>query len=345
MRVQDEMCKTIVTSRPSAAETNQLRESGWESSLAEFDVLSEYSVDPTAILDRAKAAREFQKAKDQDACFIMIRGPVQGHRFSLSGTEMIMGRESTVDFSIADSAVSRAHARIFRDRRANQTFLQDLGSSNGTFINGVSVRPNEKIELAKEDIIGVGSTLLKYLPAGEYEILAWGHMDAAAHTDGLTGISNRRFLSRVLEAEFKRAKALKLDLSLLCLDIDHFKSINDTYGHDAGDYVLKELTQVISRRVAGEANVFARSGGEEFAVLFAGISADEASSVAEDLRRSVEHHRFDYDGETLRVTISVGVAQLARSADSPKSFFKEADRALYAAKERGRNSVIVSASS
>lgn len=345
VRDMDEMSKTVVTRLPAEVEieTKDLAESGWVSSSSEFDVLAEDSVEATAIVDQSQAMREFQKAKDQDACLIMIRGPLQGQRFFLSESEMILGREPTADISIADPGISRRHARIVHDRSANHTLLVDLGSSNGTHVNGDCIPSNKTRVLEKEDVIRVGSSLLKYLPAGEYEILAWGHMDAAAHTDGLTGISNRRFFTKVLDAEFKRARALKVDLSLLCLDIDHFKGFNDAYGHDAGDYVLQELVKVISGRLGGEADVFARCGGEEFAVLFTGTSADEASRLADDLRQRIESHRFDYGGEKLRVTISVGVAQLARTTDSPIGLLKEADRALYDAKGRGRNMVVVSA--
>lgn len=159
--------------------------------------------------------------------------------------------------------------------------------------------------------------------------------------DGLTRIFVRRYFQAWLESEYPRVKRYKSDLSLIMFDIDHFKKFNDTYGHQAGDYVLQEVARV-AKESARKSDILARYGGEEFVIACPETSPDKAKNLAERVRQAVESHAFEWEEQPLKVTISVGVASFAADPeDDANRFLKDADLALYASKEQGRNRVTV----
>jgi diguanylate cyclase (GGDEF)-like protein len=163
-------------------------------------------------------------------------------------------------------------------------------------------------------------------------------------TDDLTETYNYRYFMDSLDLELRRAKRYEYPISLMMLDIDHFKNYNDTHGHMAGDRVLKLIAQVIKKTVR-HTDILARYGGEEFAAILIKTGLDEASQIAERVRRAVESSEVDR-GDTHqpqgRLTISVGVSTLGPSTSSVESLIATADEALYEAKENGRNRVAVS---
>ena len=283
--------------------------------------------------------KELERAKEQEACLIIIRGSPQGHRFSLTAPEMVIGRDPTADISIVDQGISRKHARLLRV--ASKVVVEDMGSSNGTYVNDRKLDAGQRFELNKEDMIKIGNSILKFLPAGELEILFYGALGAAAHQDALTKIYNRAFLMEALNAEFKRARALHTDFSVLFFDLDHFKKVNDTFGHDAGDYVLREFTNVVKMNFLRPKDIFARYGGEEFVLLLANTAATAAAAIAEKIRAAIEAHAFMYEGKRIPVTSSMGVAELTATSIDPASLLKTADKALYSAKSGGRNRVVI----
>ncbi|MGE4232700.1 MAG: diguanylate cyclase [Bacteriovoracia bacterium] len=291
----------------------------------------------TAVLrgdsDTLKVERE--KAKEQNACLILIRGNPQGKRFELSKESMFIGRDVTAEIMVNDQNVSRKHAEIFRD--GDQIKLKDNGSTNGTFVNDKKV--SSAVVLKKEDMIKIGNTILKFLPAGELEIFYLGSLESAAHTDALTKIYNKGYIMEALDAEFKRAKALHQDLSLIIIDLDHFKKINDTHGHDAGDFVLKESCQILKTKVLPKNAIFGRFGGEEFLVIMPNTAIDAAYELGESIRSTLEKTQFVYDQKRLPVTASVGVAEIAVDVETSSQLFKLADKAVYSAKSGGRNQV------
>lgn len=283
--------------------------------------------------------KELQKAKEQEACLIIIRGSPQGHRYFLTQAEMTLGRDSAADITVSDQGISRKHAKI--TKTGEKVFISDLGSSNGTFVNDKRIATGEIKELEKEDMIKLGSSIFKFLPAGELEIVFYGNLGSAAHTDPLTKIYNKGYLLEALDAEFKRAKALHTDFCVLFFDLDHFKNVNDTYGHDAGDFVLREFTSLIRGKFVRPKDVFARYGGEEFMLLLANTSATAAQELAEKIRAAIESHAFMYEDKRLPVTSSMGIAELRADIESAQTLLKTADKALYTAKQTGRNRVVV----
>ena len=159
-------------------------------------------------------------------------------------------------------------------------------------------------------------------------------------TDGLTGLFNHRHFMRVLEAEYKRAIRYKRSLALLLLDIDHFKNVNDTYGHPCGDLVLKDLAALL-KGCLRSADVAARYGGDEIAVILPETNRAKASEVAEKLRRQLEKSSFEWDGNSFSITCSIGVASVPETnIDCWNELLSSADKSLYRAKGKGRNHVI-----
>jgi diguanylate cyclase (GGDEF)-like protein len=269
---------------------------------------------------------------------ILIRGNPQGHRFFITSDEMIIGRDPATDISISDASISRKHAKITREGTVIK--IEDLGSQNGTVLNGKKLETGHVAKLAKEDLIKLGNSIVKYLPAGEIEIIFYGNLNQAANTDPLTKCFNKGYFTEALEAEAKRAKVLATKLSLIFMDLDHFKKVNDTYGHEGGDFVLKEFTNLVrSIGVLKQKDIFARYGGEEFCLMMPGTSLEDAAQVAETLRGKVHAHEFNYEGKRIPVTTSLGVAELRSDHDSPQDLVKAADKALYESKQGGRNRV------
>lgn len=157
--------------------------------------------------------------------------------------------------------------------------------------------------------------------------------------DYLTGGYNRNFMENQLLKEIDRCKRFKSDLSLLMIDVDHFKSVNDNYGHQCGDAVLKEITKRISAKIR-TTDFFIRYGGDEFCCLLTETPHQAAYKVAEQLRRAICDHPFEFDGTPFTCTISLGVASLDATDNSLEDLLKKADNALYLAKNKGRNSVV-----
>jgi diguanylate cyclase (GGDEF)-like protein len=160
-----------------------------------------------------------------------------------------------------------------------------------------------------------------------------------ATRDGLTGLYNHRTFYALLADELTRAKRFKRPVSLLLLDIDHFKRVNDTHGHLAGDAVLRELGGLLGRQ-ARAINRVCRYGGEEITVILPETGLEAAANVAERLRAVVEAQPFDANSEPIRITVSIGVASFPAHADGAAALVAAADTALYAAKQRGRNRVV-----
>jgi diguanylate cyclase (GGDEF)-like protein len=160
-----------------------------------------------------------------------------------------------------------------------------------------------------------------------------------ARTDALTGLPNRIRLKESFESERKRATREQTPFSLIVLDLDHFKTINDDYGHEAGDLLLRRVAETL-RQCLRASDLPARLGGEEFGVLLANTNAVQAAEVSEKIRVQIEAMVVMFEGETLKVTVSGGIAELGPDGDSLRSLLREADNRMYEAKAAGRNCVI-----
>jgi diguanylate cyclase (GGDEF)-like protein len=269
----------------------------------------------------------------QSAALVVIHGEDLGKKYDLDD-ELVIGRSSKCAVQVDQDSVSRTHARVYAD--GSKMVVEDLGSTNGTFVNDEQIRGDHP--LRNGDLIKIGRTIFKFIASNNIEAAYHDEIYRLTTVDGLTQVSNRRHFEDTLDRELSRCRRYQRHLSLVLVDVDHFKRINDTWGHLAGDAVLKEVATAIRRRIRRE-DLLARYGGEEFALLLPEIDLKGAQAMAEKVRKLVEKHTFRFDGEEIPVTISAGVAALAKKNETAAALIKRADERLYEAKETGRNKV------
>jgi diguanylate cyclase (GGDEF)-like protein len=269
-----------------------------------------------------------------DACLVFIypTGPHMGARYLLKDGAVI-GRTDDCQVRNTDASVSRAHARL--DCRDDGYYVTDLGSTNGTFVNNAAVA---EARLNDGDYLRIGNCIYRFLEGGNLEAEYHEEIYRLTVQDGLTGLHNRRYLTEFLDRELSRAERHDRPLALALFDIDRFKGINDTFGHLAGDTVLRGLAALL-RPVVRKDELLARYGGEEFAMVLPETSGENAVQACERLRKTVADHQFTYDGRPIPVTVSIGVAVNGADADTPERLLRAADTKLYQAKADGRNRV------
>ncbi len=274
-------------------------------------------------------------AGDRNAFLIVLSGRSVGKMFKLPQGEVTLGRSLDCDVRLDDEGVSRSHLKLTRD---NDGFvLVDLDSTNGTYVNGSKIH---RERLVDGDRVQVGSvTILKFSYQDSLEEQFQQQLYESATRDPLTQAYNKRFFDEQLAKDFSHAHRHVLELSLIIVDVDHFKNVNDEHGHPAGDHVLQRLAACIMGSLRVE-DAFCRIGGEEFAVIARDSPLADAIQLAERIRRLVADTKFVYDGVNLPVTVSIGVASYAPHAhENAGALLEEADRNLYAAKHAGRNCV------
>jgi diguanylate cyclase (GGDEF)-like protein len=272
---------------------------------------------------------------ERDYIVTVVSGPQTGMIRALDKPEMVLGRGQGCDLQLDDPALSRRHCRI--SRIADGLTIEDLGSSNGTFVDGSAVRSALKLEEGAHIHLG-RHTVLSLSRQNQSEQNAARQLYESSMRDALTGMHNRRYLDQRMREELSYAARHRTGLGLLLLDIDHFKRVNDTWGHPAGDMVLRHVAQLIDSCVRKE-DVAARFGGEEFAVLGRNTESGGARALAERIRKRVEDSPVYFEKNIILVTLSVGVAvaEPPRVYEAPGAFLAAADQALYRAKQGGRN--------
>jgi diguanylate cyclase (GGDEF)-like protein len=287
----------------------------------------------TIITDRKLAGERQGQSNLANACLVVIYGTDLGKRIPLGMGVVEAGRSTKCDLSIDQESVSRHHARIYWTGRSYR--IKDLESTNGTFVND---QPVLERDLSDGDQIKIGRTILKFMTGGNIEASYHEEIYRLMTFDGLTQAYNKRYFHEALEREISRCRRYAREVSLILFDIDHFKKINDTHGHLAGDTILRDLALTVKGRIRRE-DVFARVGGEEFAVLLPEVPAKGAREAAEKVRRVVEATSFRFEQQVIPVTVSLGIAAWAGGDEDPQALYKRADQSLYSAKESGRNRV------
>ena len=275
------------------------------------------------------------EAAEKPACFLVVGGDLNGTIFDLLDGETVVGRSPDCTIPLEFQGISRKHFKV--QVKNDECLIEDMGSSNGTFINNQKI--TDKMSVSKGDVVKLGSIALKYLPKGDTERLTYDKLHEEANTDGLTKCYNKMYFNNKLDLEVKKSKVTGAPLSLIIFDLDHFKKLNDNFGHDAGDYVLKEMAELLRDNGIRKGDVFARYGGEEFVVLLPTTNLKQAFEIAERLRKLVEAHPFIYESKPLPVTASIGVADYRQGVETGTDLFKRADSAVYKSKENGRNQV------
>jgi len=265
---------------------------------------------------------------------VVIYGQDLGRKYALDSPNLVLGRSSKCDVQIDQESVSRAHTKITNNGRSMG--IKDLGSTNGTYVNDELI--TEELTLSDGDLIKIGRTIFKFLAGGNIERAYHEEIYRLTTVDGLTQIFNKRYFMEQLEREIARSSRYRRDMSLVMFDIDHFKKINDTYGHLAGDHVLKQKASTIKSKIRRE-DIFARYGGEEFAIILPEIDGYNAHQFADKIRKVVENTNFTFEETKIPVTVSMGVATLDAEISDSAALIKRADERLYEAKRAGRNCV------
>jgi diguanylate cyclase (GGDEF)-like protein len=290
--------------------------------------------DRTSITRVTDAPSGLRPARPGAACIVVIYGPELGKRMHLGSAPFEIGRSSKNDLFLDQESISRHHARIKFD--GADYWVIDMNSTNGTFVNDAAIQEQK---LRDGDQVRVGRSILKFMTGENVEVHYHEEIYRLMTVDALTQVFNRRYFNEALEREFNRSRRYGRALSLIAFDIDHFKAVNDTYGHLAGDNLLRQIATAVKTRLRRE-DVFARTGGEEFGVLLPEVALDGAVATAEKVRQIVASTPLKHEREVIACTVSLGVASLGADDASGEELYRRADERLYEAKQGGRNRVV-----
>ena len=296
-------------------------------------------IDKTLVVDRVKDTVDDQNRR---ACFIIMGGLDVGSEYFIDKRRIILGRDPDCDLVLRDDGISRKHAEVLRVS-FDQLLVRDLESTNGTFVNGVQVREAEIREGGK--VLLGRRTVIKFVLQDQLEQNYQRKLYESSTRDGLTGVYNRKYFSQKIVGDLSFARRHRLPFSLLMIDIDHFKAVNDTFGHRTGDHVLSLVTEAMQQTIRTE-DVLARFGGEEFVISAPGTDYPGAHALAERVRRKIEEQvvtSVDGTQKSFSITVSIGtVTAPGMVLVSSDELIAVADKNLYRAKESGRNQVISS---
>ncbi len=311
-----------------ATDDKKKKDSGsWEEvrvTSTQTEVLTHASVDTDDLMG---------KASKLDPALIVVQGEMLGKVFRLKEGISQIGRQPDNAVVIQQRAVSGHHAQVRRE--GGTVILEDLKSTNGTILN------KDKIErpqvLQQNDLIKIGTCVFKY-SENQLDTSFTESLHHKGSTDELTGVYNKAYLMSSLASAIEVAKS-GFPLSVVIFDLDHFKRVNDTYGHIAGDYVLKETTRLIKDTVVRSEDILGRWGGEEFLLIMPDAKLEIAVGVAERIRKTMEMHDFVFSGMKIPVTASLGVSMWIPQLKTAEDFLEVADQLLYKSKQEGRNRV------
>ena len=270
----------------------------------------------------------------KNAYILFLKGHLLGKLCTLQKGTTIIGRSVQDDIPLKDASVSREHSEIKVD--GEKATIKDMGSINGTFVNNKRITRHA---LKDGDMIQISSsTVFKFILSDESEKVFHDELYRMGVMDPVTNIYNKRYFIERLTQEFSLAKRNNTELSLLMIDLDFFKKINDTYGHLAGDFVLRKLSEIFSSMTRDE-DIIARYGGEEFVAILPGSGEEGAVICAERIREKIAQAPLIFEGGTINITVSIGIATLDENNlfGSYEDFIQAADNCLYRSKKSGRN--------
>jgi diguanylate cyclase (GGDEF)-like protein len=304
-----------------------------ESPMAEEERTEERTTNPNKTIVTVISSAP-KRSKDRDACLIVIYGDDLGRRVPLGTEPTVIGRSSKCDVQIDQESVSRNHCRITCVNGSTYS-IRDLGSTNGTYVNDNLI---DEVNLRDGDQLKIGRTIVKFITGGNIEASYHEEIYRLMTIDGLTEVHNKRYFHEMLEKEISRAKRYEREFAVILFDIDHFKRINDTFGHLAGDAVLRQLGSIVAKRVRRD-DIVARVGGEEFGILCPEVNREGGEELARKIRHMVETTAFNFEGTKIDVTVSLGVAEWDGATAEVSDVLRVADEKLYEAKRSGRNKV------
>jgi two-component system, cell cycle response regulator len=280
--------------------------------------------------------------RDLRPALVFLSGDFLAVPIPLEREEVILGRALEADVRVNDTKVSRQHALLTTTRKGDETVyvLTDLDSRNGTFLNGQRVTQET---LQNGDKITIGEHILRFEMLDEIDREYQRQIRRLLSHDDLTGLLSSRSFFSELRREASRSDAEKRPFCVLMMDVDHFKNVNDTYGHLTGSKTLEEIGFCITQ-VLRSGDVASRFGGEEFAAFLMDAELAQAIVAAERIRATIQEQEFTVirqgrPAESHRITISIGVASFPDDSSDPIELVEMADSALYRAKREGRNRV------
>lgn len=303
--------------------------------------MSTDAAEKTSIVSSETFKGRLRAADEAPPAVIVLVGPPGyiGKQWLLTKTDLTIGRSVESDVYISDNSLSRAHAKFIV--AGHDVSILDLGSTNKTQVNGAFLPPMTPKRLTNNDQIKAGNIIFKFLEKGSLEAISNQQVFEKAQKDALTGAYSKGALLEKGPESIKRSEVLTEPMSVITFDIDHFKKINDGYGHPGGDHVLKEMGLLISSKLVRSNDYFARYGGEEFVLILQATPIKTANDVAERIRQTIEMHQFVFNGQNIKVTISIGVSE-KKENDTWDTLYNRADKALYLSKQNGRNLVTIS---
>jgi diguanylate cyclase (GGDEF)-like protein len=269
------------------------------------------------------------------ACLVLIYGQDIGRRIPLGTSSLVVGRSPRCDLVLDEDSVSRQHSRIAPAADGKGHEVSDMGSTNGTYVNDVVVQSHR---LRHGDRVQVGRNILKFLESGHLESAYHEEVYHLMTTDGLTQLMNRRAFEDAMAREFARSQRHDRPLTVLMIDIDHFKKVNDTFGHLAGDGVLRQLGLLLHINLRRN-DLIGRLGGEEFAVALPEVGPEGAQAAATKVLKLVAAHPFEFDGSAIPITISIGLTTRQAHDTEATDLIRRADECLLEAKRAGRNCI------
>jgi len=293
-------------------------------------------------LDRSAGAEKIRSTSPQKACFVVMGGMDVGRVIALDEPVITIGRNAQCAVVLQDDGVSRFHVKVRRET-ADSINIRDLDSTNGTFIDGERIA-EAKLYDGSKVLIG-RRTILKFTLLDELEYNFQQQMYETSTRDGLTGVYNRRYFSQKIITDLSFARRHQIPCTLVILDIDHFKKVNDAYGHRTGDQVLITVIEAVGNVLRKE-DIFARYGGEEFVVIAQGTDLVDGKTLGKRIQRCVAEQRIpalDDPNMIIKVTVSVGVATVPSNVSVEADvLISTADANLYHAKRFGRDQVVTS---
>jgi two-component system cell cycle response regulator len=295
--------------------------------------------DKTSVVQSDTFKVRIAQAGESPPCLVLLVGPANevGRQWPIESSDYVIGRSHMANVHVQDGSVSKSHAKLVMSN--GEVTIIDLESTNKTIVNTKMLKPLQPVKLNNNDQIKLGNIIFKFLEKGNIETVSVAQTFNKALIDQLTGINNRGALNVQGVELFNKSRLLGSALSVIVFDIDHFKRINDSYGHPAGDYVLKDLSHVVRDNLIRGNDYFARYGGEEFCLLILGSPIERVQEIGERIRKTIQEYNFVYEGATIPVTISAGISIIRDTDKSWADVFNRADKALYESKNGGRNRV------
>lgn len=277
----------------------------------------------------------------QIPALIVMAGKDLGKVFYFDEEGRTIGRDVEAHISLVDPLVSRRHAQVYRqkaeDSDAVYHLLVDLHSTNGTFLNGERI---SKAFLQEGDKIQIGNTTLKFTFQDETDHRYQQEIQRRIQRDDLTGVLSLNSFYEHLERRLRQAQSIQSRVTILMMDLDDLKAVNEAHGHLVGSFLIKSVGTIL-RKQLGRLGEVGRYGGDEFIAYVPDLETGETLAHLEKVRAAIEDHRFTFKNKTIRITLAMGVATFPWDGHAVEALVTAADSALFEAKRQGKNRIVV----